>query len=302
MKFKLPDSVTRTVARQILVTKKHSPTILFVGGVVGVGATVVTACRATLKLEEVLDDAQADRDRAKSVLELKRDDYTESDYKKDMTVLYVRHAVKVTKLYAPSVALGVLSIAALTGAHKIQRTRIAGLTAAYTALDKGFRDYRGRVVAEYGEEKDRELRHGVGEKTVVVEDKNGPKKKTVKTFGDGGGSPYAKFFDNQNINWNPQSEYNHLFLSAQQKYANDRLRANGHLFLNEIYESLGFEHTKAGAVTGWIWEPDGGIGDNYVDFGIWDDRSMERFHDFIVGREDGIWLDFNVDGVIYDKI
>lgn len=301
MKFKLPDSVTRTVARQILIGKKHSPTILFVGGVVGVGATVVTACRATLKLEEVLETGQTDREMAKAVLNDERHpEYTEADYKKDMTILYVRNAVGVCKLYAPAIVLGIVSIGALTGAHRIQRGRIAGLTAAYAALDQGFKDYRSRVQAEYGDDKDRELRHGVDTKTVVVEDKNGPKKKVMKTAGDGGGSIYAKFFDEFNVNWNPQPEHNHLFLSGQQKYANQRLQARGHLFLNELYEELGFEHTKEGALVGWIWNK--GNGDDYVDFGIWDDRSMTRFHDFLVGKENGIWLDFNVDGVIYDKI
>lgn len=300
MKFKLPDSVTRAVTRQILVGKKHSPTILFVGGVVGVGATVVTACRATLKLEDVLVEAQEEREKAKQVLSLNRNDYLESDYKKDMSVIYVRNVGRLCKLYAPSIALGVLSVAALTGAHHIQRTRIAGLTAAYAVLEKGFKDYRGRVVDEYGEEKDRELRYGKETKTVVVEDKNGPKKKQVSTFGDGGGSIYSKIFDIYNINWNHLPEYNHLFLSGQQRYANDRLRARGHLFLNEVYESLGLDHTKEGAVVGWLYNK--GTGDNHVDFGIWDDRSMTRFHDFIVGKEEGIMLDFNVDGVIYDKI
>lgn len=300
MKFKLPDSVTRTVTRQILIGKKHSPTILFVGGVVGVGATVVTACRATLKLEEVLQDAQGDRDDAKRALGLHREDYTETDYKKDMTVLYVRHATRVCRLYAPSVALGVLSIAALTGAHKIQRTRIAGLTAAYSAVSGAFSEYRGRVVAEYGEDKDQELRYGTDTKTVMVEDKNGPKKKQVSTFGDGGGSQYSKIFDIYNKNWSPQPEYNLLFLRGQQRWATDRLRARGHLFLNEVYEELGLDHTKAGAVVGWLYNK--GDGDGYVDFGIWESRDMLRMRDFFTGREEGIMLDFNVDGIIYDKI
>lgn len=299
MKFKLPDSVTRAVSRQILIGRKHSPTILFVGGVVGVGATVVTACRATLKLDEVLQDAQADRDTAKEVLGRNLDRYTESDYKKDMTVLYIRHAAQVCKLYAPSVAIGVLSIAALTGAHKIQRTRIAGLTAAYSAVSTAFSEYRGRVVSEYGAEKDKELRYGVEEKTVMVEDKNGPKKKSVSTFGDGGGSQYSRIFDEYNKNWSSHIEYNLLFLRAQQNWATDRLRARGHLFLNEVYEELGLEHSKAGAVVGWLYNQGG---DDRVDFGIWEGQEMKRIHDFVVGREDGVMLDFNVDGVIYDKI
>ena len=60
---------------------------------------------------------------------------------------------------------------------------------------------------------------------------------------------------------------------------------------------LGFPHTSAGAVVGWVR----GNGDGYVDFGLMDfySNANRLFHE---GFEPNIWLDFNVDGVIWDKI
>jgi hypothetical protein len=52
-------------------------------------------------------------------------------------------------------------------------------------------------------------------------------------------------------------------------------------------------------MVGWI---DGGDGDGYVDFGIYDIAAVNNRREFINGYEPSIILDFNVDGVIWDKI
>ena len=299
MKFRLPNAITSKVGRQLLVAQKHSPTLLFVGGVAGVVATTVTACRSTLRLEEVLLEIEVDKTKAKDLREADIPNYTDQDFKKDMAFLYVRSVVKVTKLYGPSILLGAASIAALTGSHKILTSRNTALTAAYAAVERSYRDYRDRVVAEYGEDKDREFRHGSTTREVMVEETNGPKKKKIKTVGDGKVSDYARFFEEFNTNWSPQPEYNLVFLRAQQTWMNQKLQATGHVFLNEVYDALGIERSKAGQVVGWLKD---GEGDGYIDFGIWDGQDMLKFHDFVTGREGGILLDFNVDGIVYDKI
>ena len=89
-----------------------------------------------------------------------------------------------------------------------------------------------------------------------------------------------------------------LFLRTQQNYANDLLKARGHLFLNEVYSMLGIPHTSAGAI---VWWTIGAGGDNYVDFGIFT-RDSQVVREFVNGYERSILLDFNVDGVIWDMI
>jgi hypothetical protein len=298
LKKLVPNAVSRKFARQILIANKNSPTILFVGGVAGVVTTTVLACRATLKLEDVLSDTQGNLATAARLRDEHSDKYSEEDYKKDAAFLYIRTAVKVGKLYSPAIIVGSLSIAALAGSHNILTKRNAAMTAAYAAVEKSFKEYRERVTTEFGEDKDRELRYGTEKVTVTTEDKNGPKKTVVTRVAPGIPSQYARFFDEFSTSFQREPEYNFLFLRCQQNYANDMLHSRGHVFLNEVYDMLGIERSKAGAVVGWVLNPDG---DNFIDFGVFDGDNPKA-RDFVNGREGAILLDFNVDGLIYDKI
>ena len=293
MKF-VPEAVSQAVARNALLAQKASPGVLFGVGIVGTVASTVLACRATLKVDKVLEES---RDKLETVKTLEHDDYSEKDRRKDTFLVYFQTGVKVGRLYGPAIIVGGLSIAALTSSHTILTRRNAALTAAYAALDKGFKEYRARVVAKYGEEEDRHLRYGTRE--VTVEDPKTKKKTTTIKVAPGDPSIYARFFDESSSSWSKESEYNFIFLKAQQNYANDLLHARGHIFLNEVYDMLGLERSKAGAVVGWLLTKNGST-DNFVNFGIFDDS--DRARDFVNGFEGSILLDFNVDGVIFDKL
>lgn len=114
-------------------------------------------------------------------------------------------------------------------------------------------------------------------------------------------SQYARLFDDSCVGWTKDPEYNMHFLKCQQGYCNDRLKAKGHLFLNEVYDILGIPRTKAGTVVGWVYNEKNPIGDNFVDFGIFDTND-ERNSDFINGYKNTAILDFNVDGDILEYI
>lgn len=290
----IKNAVTSKAARQVLLGKKHSPTIMFVGGVVGVVGTTVLACRATLKVEDVLNDADKKRMQIKHMV---HDNYSERDRKKDGLYLSIQTMAQVSKLYAPAVALGVVSVGALTGSHVVLTRRNVAVTAAYKAVEEGFAKYRQRVTQDVGEEKEQEYYRGIQE--IDIHDTQAGKVLKGKYINPGGDKPsmYARFFDDTNQNWSPQPEYNLMFLRAQQNYANHKLQAHGHVLLNDIFDGLGMDRTKAGCVVGWVK----GNGDDYIDFGIFDTKANDRFYDFVVGDE-GIWLDFNVDGVVYDLI
>lgn len=298
MKF-VPNAISSKVARQALVVQKNSPTILFGVGIVGVVGTAVLASRATLKLEGIVDHIQRDVGTAKQIKDLGRDDYTEADYNRDTTYIYIKGSVQIAKLYAPAVGVGILSITALTSSHRILTKRNVALTAAYGVLDKTFKEYQSRVIEELGVDKEREIRFPKETREIVTEGKDGSTKtKKVKEWGPNSISGYAKWFDEGSRNWNREREYNLTFLRIQQNYANDLLQSKHHLFLNEVYDMLDIPRTKAGAVVGWVV---GKNGDNYVDFGIFDGANPGA-RDFVNGREGAILLDFNVDGVIFDKI
>lgn len=294
----LPRVLTLGVGRTILKFKKQSPHLFFAAGVAGSVASTVLACRATLKLSETIDEIQAD---VKSVKALEGninqgsfDDelYTKDDHEKDIIYVYAKAGLKIGKLYAPAAIVGVVSISALTGSHIQLSRRNTALMAAYTAVQEAYDNYRSRVRDQLGNERELEIYHATS--TEIVKSEDGKKEET-KSADPSRWSPYAKMFDEYNSNWNRDPELNRLFIQCQQNYANNLLRSRGHIFLNEVYDMLGTERSKAGAVVGWVIGPDG---DNFIDFGI-----MEAYnHRFVEGIEPSIILDFNVDGVIYDKI
>ena len=286
--------------------EKHSPEILLGVGVVGVVATTVTACKATMKLNDILDECVETREKIKEVAENPKydDKYSEEDAQKDLTINYVQTGVKIVKLYAPSVALGVFSVGCLLGSHNVMQKRNAALSAAYLTVDKSFKEYKQRVIDRVGEEVEKEIRYGIKAEEVVetVTDEDGNETtvtETVKMMNPNLYSDYARFFDESSPYWQKDPEYNLVFLKAQQQYANDLLRAKGRLFLNDVYDMLGIEKTKAGQIVGWVYDPVNPNGDNFVDFGIYD-MSKERVRAFVNGYEANILLDFNVDGNIWD--
>lgn len=302
----LMNNVTRMVNRVGFKFKKHSPEVLVVAGTIGVVASAVMACKATTKAGKIKEEMNEEMDKIHEVAEAHREDYTEEDLKKDTTIVYTQTAVKYVKLYAPSVALGVVSLTCILASNGILRKRNIALAAAYTAVDKGFKEYRGRVVERFGTELDKELRYNIKTKEFeepVVDEKGKEKikKETVSVADPNLYSDYARFFDDGCLGWSKDAEYNLTFLKQQQNYANDLLKKKGHLFLNEVYDMLGIPRTRAGQVVGWIYDEKHPIGDNFVDFGIYD-MNREKVRDFVNGYERVILLDFNVDGNILDLI
>lgn len=309
------NAIKKCSSKLIFSCKKHSPELLIVGGVVGVVTSGVMACKATLKVNDILEETKENLDKIHEVAadESKKEEYTEKDAKKDTTIVYIQTAGKFAKLYGPAIAVGAVSITAILAGNKIHLKRNAALTAAYTAVDKSFKSYRQRVADRFGEEIEKQVRYNL--KEVEVEEKTVDakgKEKTVKTlktvtvdphdeYDISNYSPYAKFFDCGNTNWEKNPELNLAFLRGQQNYFNNKLKVEGYVFLNDVYEALGIPKTKAGQVVGWIYDEKNPIGDNYIDFGIYNFESPKA-RDFVNGYEATILLDFNVDGNIWEKM
>ena len=279
---------TRIIGRTSLVLSKHAPTILTVAGTAGFIGTTVLASKATLKLEETVAEEASLLVKVHEAQEEGK--LSDKDAAHDKVVLYTRMTTKLGKLYAPALILGAASIAALATGHGIMLKRNASLAAAYAAVDQAFKSYKKKVEAKFGKDAVLEAISVPTEELVV----DGETTESVLKYGDT--SPYGVIFDETNHNWSADEDLSALHLKCQQQYANDILQTRGHIFLNEVYKMLGFPHTPAGAITGWVK----GNGDNFVDFNI---------HDGLFEGEDANgrlvtkWaLDFNVDGIMYDKI
>lgn len=305
----ISSTVAKKAGKAELVLKKNSPEILLGIGIVGFVGTVVTACKATPRAEEVLGFHQAkinEIHEAKRVVEEEPEkelEYTPEQYRIDIAVRYLRTTGNLVKTYAPTIALGTLSLACILTSRNIMQKRYLGMVAAYNGVSAAFEEYRKRVRDEYGVEMDRHFRYGAEYKTLPVVDENGKKtgeKEKMENVNSGLVLPNddtCRFFDSSNPNWDPNPNFSMMFLRGQQNYLNDILHTRGHVFLNEVYDALGFSHTPQGAVLGWIE----GEGDDYIEFGLYD-QNKDSVRRFVNGTDNTILLEFNHCGVILDKI
>ena len=308
--------VQRGLARTNFKIAKHSPEILIVAGIAGVVTSAVLACKATTRLHEITEEAKENIDDihecAKNGGVIKEStgeklEYTKEDEQKDLTIVYAQTAFKLVKLYAPSVILGGLSIASILASNNILRNRGLALAAAYTAVDKSYKAYRSRVIDRFGEGVDRELKYNIKAKEVeeVVTDENGKTKTVKKTVEEVNPKdvhgPYSMCFDETCRGWEKDAEHNKFFLLQQQRFANEKLKAVGHLCLNDIYRLIGRDSTKLGQVIGWKYDKKDPTLANHVDFGVFNVNDPVK-RDFVNGKERSVWLDFNCDGNLLELL
>lgn len=307
-KVDILNKASRTFYKVGFTLKKHSPTILAVAGTVGVVTSGVMACKATTKLSTILEEHEENVEKIHDYVDEHgySEDYTEKDGKKDITIVYTQTGIKLVKLYAPAVALGTISIAAMLGSNHILRKRNIALTAAYTTIERSFKSYRNRVIDRFGEKLDEELLYNIKtkevEETVVDEDgKEKATKKTVDIIDINDIEDYSRLFYEGNPGWDPDPRFTMMFLKEQQRYANKLLKKRGYLFLNEVYKMLGFSIIPEGQYIGWIYDEENPIGDNRVDFGLLDTEDIDTIR-FFNGDERAVLLKFNHDGNILDKM
>lgn len=302
-KTEIMKSVNGVASKTVMKLKKHSPEILVMAGIAGMVVSAVLACKATTKVAEILDETKGTLDTIHEGMEtgaINGQEYTTEDGKKDTVVVYAQTGMKLAKLYAPAIILGTLSITSILASNNILRKRNVALGAAYAAIDKSFKEYRGRVIERFGEQVDTELKYGIKAKKfeeIEVDPETGKEKKVKKTVmvaDPNLQSDYAVYFDSKSRNYETNPDYNRMFLKAQQAFANDKLQTRGHLFLNEVLDDLDLPRTPAGQIVGWTKDgPDG-----YVNF-----RIVEVERETEDGRhEPALLLDFNVEGNIWEKM
>jgi hypothetical protein len=298
--------VSKSLLRTGLILRKNGPEIMLGFGVAGVAVGTVLACRATLKAENILVEARDMLDKIDQVRNMPEvENYSDEDAKKDTAIVYVQTGVKLLKEYAPAVLVTAVSIGLILQSHNLLSRRNAALVAAYKLVDASFREYRKRVVEEYGEETDQKLRFGQREIEVSsVDDKGRKKKKTIKILGTNDISPYAFVFSEETSTMFKRNyDMNLNVLRSVQRFSNDRLSWRGHLFLNEVLDDLGMPRTSAGAIVGWVYghNEHNDNNDQVVIFDIESPVNEEK-QDAMESMTQPFYLNFNVDGPIYDQI
>ena len=297
---KLTTALSSTFYKVSFQYKKHSPEILVGLGIVGSVAATVMACVATLKVDEKLKNPKENIEAIKADVEEHgfTEDYTERDYRRDISINYAKGGLEIIKLYAPALAVEALSVTAILSGHNILRKRYVTLAAAYTALDGTFNDYRNRVITRFGEDLDKELRYNIRTEEVeeTVVDEKGKEKKVKKTVEviDGEPTLYSRFFDKSCAGWKNDVEYVRGFLEQQRKYMYELLKLKGRLYLNELYSALGMRCSHMGEQMGWIYDPS--KGDEQIDLGIYNKVNRR----FVNGYETVVLIDPNVTYIYKD--
>ena len=286
-----------------LTVRKHSPEILMVAGVIGTVAGAVMACKETLELEDVLDECKQEK------MELEEqyamcEEYSEDALKKDQVKLTIKQVAKIVKLYAPSVIMEATSIGVIFASNDIMRKRNASMAAAYATLNSMYKRYRQNVIESYGEEVDKDMRFGVKHEKITEIDEDGNKVKIDARIVDLDNtalaiSDYSRFFQSGCKGFDASSgRYNLLYLKGIQAMFNNKLIADGYVMLNDVYRELGFDTIPEGWSIGWVYDESNPIGDNYIDFGLYEARNKNQRA--VNDWEPVILMDFNVDGNLYE--
>lgn len=303
MKGKILDKVGKLKMFTGMKVEAYRPEI-FLGiglGLLGIG--VVEACKSTLDAEEVIEPTIEDIYDIKE--DYKAELITDDEYKKSLATAYFEASKGILKVYFKAGFFIIAGAGCILHSQGIIREENLQLIAACNLLNDGFMDYRKNVINELGEEADNRFLHGlhkekqidlmtVDEEGNIVKEKvkNAEVLNAYKTY-----SPYSRFFDETSDAWSPSAEYNKTYILTQEKNANDKLRIRGWITLAEVYEMLGFDATEASLAVGWVL----GNGENEVKFNIFDVNNPATRR-FVNGYEPSILLDFNVDGVILDKL
>lgn len=305
MKTQMLQTATRMFGKVKFGFIKHSPTIAVVSGVVLMASGAVLACKSTLKVNEVLDDAKGAVDIINKSAEAGKTpggvSYSEEDRVNDLRIQYSKTAVELVKLYAVPAVLFGAGVACVVAGHKIMNTRNAALASAYTGLKKAYDQFEARVKEKYGEEEAKNLKYGIKALPVskAGDGSDANENETVATAEDNP-SEFARFFDETSRFYSRDSHYNKLFLQSQQAMMNNRLVSRGYLFLNDVLVALGFDPTPEGQVMGWVYNEKDDSLHNWVDFGIYDIHRRSA-RNFVNENDPCVLLDFNVDGNILNE-
>lgn len=303
-------NITQFIGRGQAIVKEFSPEIMAVVGVAASTTGAVLAAKATLKLESKVALFEARKDALDD--QLKNGLIDAKEHKKELRKVYLQFITDLTKLYGVPTALFAFGIGSMLGAQGVLKKRNVAAIGAYKALEETYNEYRDRVIAEVGPEKEESIRLGLralaeDETEPDADDKpmallNDEEKARVLT----GASQYAVIFAPETSrNFSNNADYNLTTLTAAQAMLTDKLVSRGYLFLNDVFEFLGMAKTEAGQYVGWIYKTEqdyanGMKGDNHVDFYL--DRGINITKDhFLRDGQGNILLDFNVDGMIIDK-
>lgn len=264
-------AILRSVAPKLggvgLKLKTYSPELCVTGGIVAGIYAGYKFAQAYKEHEEVfgdvMDEIKHEQDiRAKEIeVEAEGDSLSDTEMMKlygEVVGIGIRH-------YGPAALSAALSIGLILKGHGLLKGRNQALMAGMAVLEKGFAEYRKRVVEAHGEEEDERLFHGAERQEIVEGKKKGKKRKSRNTIAEEySPTMYNRVFDETSKEWHNDRELNEFLIRSSTRYFNDILTIRGWVLLNEVYKQFGLPQTPEGAVVGWSLYSKG---DDFIDLG-----------------------------------
>lgn len=298
--------LTRFGSKVAFSTKKASPNIMIGAGIVLGGVSIGLAINSTYKeMDGIIYRHEKELDKIKKMQMLMDSGSVKPEEFNTEQMAQVKLKVKfdlvrdIFKAYWPTLVTAVAGASLILGGTHILNKRHATAVAAVAAIEESFRKYRETNREEIGEEKEAAIYKKSTDSIKELKKVNQPK--------DGHNTPsldsddvYGRYFDAYNINWTKDPSWNYTFLKDTQAFANQKLKACGHVFLNDVYRLLGYDDTEVGQLVGWRLNGDG---DGFVDFGLPSQNDFDNELALSNSADTGDFeLHFNVDGVIYHEI
>lgn len=298
-------SITTAFHTGMARISKHAPTILSVAASAGVVATGYLAWQAGTRFEECEGrDWERRRECIRNADQIADEDVHKIEMKN--RILFILDTVYTC---VPAVIVGSATITMIYFSNSISKKRLAAVGAAYTALQTAFDGYKKTMVDALGKETVEKITRpklpnvGKSAEEILSSDNKSDAADVVDAViaSMHDLSPYARIITEESSNcWDTSEDYTSENLAAVQLWANRRLERKGHLFLNEVFDQLGLSRTREGAVVGWIKNSE--VGDGYVSFGDFDANTYRVPSDDYSRVDTNFIIDFNVDGMIWDKI
>lgn len=297
-------SITTAFYTGVARISKHAPTILSVTASAGVIATGYLAWKAGTRFEDV---EGRDWDRRKECLK-NADNIPDEDVPKIERKNRILFILDTVRTVAPAAIVGAATITMIYFSNSISKKRLAAMGAAYATLQTAFDGYKRTMIEALGKESVEKIltpklpNVGKSAEEILSSDN----KTDAANVSDAvvnslkALSLYARIISEESSTcWDPNEDYTSQNLAAVQLWANRRLERKGHLFLNEVFDQLGLSRTREGSIVGWLKN---GEGDNYVSFGDFDASIYRVPSDDYTRVDSNFIVDFNVDGVIWDRI
>lgn len=219
--------------------EEHKPAVCFALGVIGFIGTCVSVYRARPAFEEVLEKHRNDISERKQAIEIADAPgslriYDKKERRNDLLGIWLRTIGGTIKAFWKSGILGGLSIWSFGKGFKILKDQIVGLSAAYSALATS---WSGETENAVSAALDEEIVCEAGACDALDDE----------MFANG----YCLIFRKGNPNYVDDMESNRFFLDRKERWFNDRLVANEHVWLNYVVDELGFDSVDCGQVLGW---------------------------------------------------